>query len=88
MIGLTLVMLAIGFTICTEKPAARSFALIVLVTGLAGRLVTIVSSKSLPIRRETRIGYLVFAGSAVAAHIRIPWRYRHRFDALPSWPFA
>ena len=31
MIFLTAIMLAIGFTICTEKPAARSFALIVLV---------------------------------------------------------
>ena len=61
MFGLTLIMLAIGLTICTEKPAARSFALIVLVAGLAGRLVTIVSNKVVPIRRGTRIGYTALA---------------------------
>ncbi len=71
MIALTLVMLAIGFTICTEKPAARSFALIVLVTGLAGRLVTIVSNKVVPISRETRIGYSTLAVAAVAAELGI-----------------
>ena len=71
MFGLTLVMLAIGFTICTEKPAARSFALIVLVAGLAGRLVTIVSNKVVPIQRNTRIGYTALAIAAVAAELGI-----------------
>ncbi len=71
MLALTLVMLAIGFTICTEKPAARSFALIVLVAGLAGRLVTIVSNKVVPLKREARIGYTTLAGSAVAAELGI-----------------
>ena len=52
MLGLTAIMLAIGVTICIEKPAARSFALIVLVSGLAGRLVTIVSNKVVPIYAE------------------------------------
>ena len=71
MIGLTLIMLAIGLTICVEKPAARSFALIVLVAGLAGRLVTIVSNKVVPIQRNTRIGYTALAIAAVAAELGI-----------------
>ncbi len=71
MIGLTAVMLAIGFTICTEKPAARGFALIVLVAGLAGRLVTIVSNKVVPISQGTRVGYTAFAAAAVAAELGI-----------------
>ena len=71
MLGLTLIMLAIGFTICTEKPAARSFALIVLVAGLAGRLITIVSNKVVPIPRSTRIGYTVLASGAVVAELGI-----------------
>jgi amino acid transporter/nucleotide-binding universal stress UspA family protein len=71
MIGLTLIMLAIGFTICTEKPAARSFALIVLVAGLAGRLITIVSSKVVPIERGTRYGYTALAIASVVAELGI-----------------
>jgi amino acid transporter/nucleotide-binding universal stress UspA family protein len=71
MIALTLIMLAIGFTICTEKPAARSFALIVLVAGLAGRLITIVSSKVVPIEKGTRIGYTALAIAAVTAELGI-----------------
>ena len=71
MFGLTLVMLAIGLTICLEKPAARSFALIILVSGLAGRLVTIVSNKTLPIKKGTRVGYIALAGTAVAAELGI-----------------
>jgi len=71
MMGLTVIMLCIGFTICTEKPAARSFALIVLVSGLAGRLVTIVSNKVVPIGRNTRVGYTVLAASAVVAELAI-----------------
>jgi amino acid transporter/nucleotide-binding universal stress UspA family protein len=71
MVALTAIMLAIGFTICTEKPAARSFALIVLVTGLAGRLVTIVSSKVVPIKQGTRIGYTTLAVGAVVAELGI-----------------
>jgi len=71
MFVLTLIMLAIGFTICTEKPAARSFALIVLVSGLAGRLITIVSNKVVPIPTGTRVGYTVLASGAVIAELAI-----------------
>ena len=71
MIGLTVVMLAIGLTIVLEKPAARSFALIVLVTGLAGRLITIVTNKVVPIRQSTRAGYTALAIVAVAAELGI-----------------
>jgi amino acid transporter len=71
MLGLTVIMIAIGLTICVEKPAARSFALIVLVAGLAGRLITIVSNKVVPIRQGTRIGYTVLAGGAVVAELGI-----------------
>ena len=71
MLALTLIMLAIGGTICIEKPAARSFALIVLVAGLAGRLVTIVSNKVVPISQNTRIGYTVLAAAAVVAELAI-----------------
>jgi nucleotide-binding universal stress UspA family protein/L-asparagine transporter-like permease len=71
MFGLTLIMLAIGYTICTEKPAARSFALIVLVAGLAGRLVTIVSNKVVPIKQGARIGYTILAISSIVAELGI-----------------
>ena len=71
MLGLTAIMLAIGLTICVEKPAARSFALIVLVAGLAGRLITIVSNKVVPISRNTRISYTVLAVGAVVAELAI-----------------
>jgi amino acid transporter/nucleotide-binding universal stress UspA family protein len=67
MLGLTVVMIAIGVTICMEKPAARSFALIVLVAGLAGRLGTIVSSPSLEISHRGRLFYWTLAGASVAA---------------------
>ena len=71
MLGLTAIMLAIGLTICVEKPAARSFALIVLVSGLAGRLVTIVSNKVVPLSRQTRVSYTVLAAGAVVAELAI-----------------
>ncbi len=71
MLGLTVIMLAIGLTIFTEKPAARSFALIVLVAGLAGRLITIVSNKVVPIAKKTRIAYMVLAVGAVIAELSI-----------------
>ena len=71
MLCLTAIMLAIGLTICVEKPAARSFALIVLVSGLAGRLITIVSNKVVPISRNTRISYTVLAAGAVVAELAI-----------------
>ena len=71
MIALTAIMLAIGLTICMEKPAARSFALIVLVAGLAGRLVTIVSNKAVPLRKATRLGYTSLAVTAVVAELVI-----------------
>ncbi len=57
MFVLTLIMIAIGITICMEKPAARSFALVVLVSGLAGRLVTIISNPDLPLPRRGRTLY-------------------------------
>jgi nucleotide-binding universal stress UspA family protein len=67
MFGLTLVMVAIGLTIFAEKPAARSFALVVLAAGLAGRLVTIVSNPALPISGRARTAYWTAAvGSLVA----------------------
>ena len=89
MMGLTLVMLAIGFTICTEKPAARSFALIVLVAGLAGRLVTIVSNKVVPIPRSTRIGYMALAGTAVIAELGIALKMGDNWKAfIPSAAIA
>ena len=71
MLGLTAIMLAIGVTICMEKPAARSFALIVLVAGLAGRLITIVSNKVVPIPQSTRVSYTVLASGAVVAELAI-----------------
>jgi amino acid transporter/nucleotide-binding universal stress UspA family protein len=60
MFGLTLIMVAIGLTICVVKPHARSFALLVLVAGLSARLATIVSNKSLPIPQSLRNTYLAF----------------------------
>ncbi len=57
MFVLTLIMIAIGLTICVEKPAARSFALVVLVIGLAGRLVTIISNPALQVPRRGRTIY-------------------------------
>ncbi|HWE38721.1 MAG TPA: amino acid permease [Isosphaeraceae bacterium] len=67
MIALTTVLIGIELTICYVKPHARSFALLVLVVGLAGRLATIVSNKAVPIRREARNGYLALAAVAVVA---------------------
>jgi amino acid transporter len=65
MFGLTVIMVAIGLTICVVKPHARSFALLVLVAGLAGRLATIVSNRAVPIPKSTRNAYLAFAVAAV-----------------------
>ncbi len=62
---LTAIMVAIGATICIVKPHARSFALLVLVIGLAGRLATVVANRSTPISRSTRVGYLTAAVLAV-----------------------
>jgi amino acid transporter/nucleotide-binding universal stress UspA family protein len=71
MFGLTLVMICIGLTIVAEKPAARSFALIVLVAGLSGRLATIAANKAVPLTRNARIGYLSVAAAAVASELAI-----------------
>ncbi len=68
---LTIIMVAIGLTICVEKPAARGFALIVLVSGLAGRLGTIVSNRALPISYQVRAMYWAVAGLTVAAVLGI-----------------
>jgi amino acid transporter len=67
MFVLTLIMLAIGITICIEKPAARSFALVVLVMGLTGRLLTIVSNPALPIPRRGRMLYWTAAIASMVA---------------------
>jgi nucleotide-binding universal stress UspA family protein len=53
------------------KPEARGFALIVLVAGLAGRLVTIVTNRAVPIPRRGRLAYLAFAGTCVALEVGI-----------------
>jgi amino acid transporter len=63
---LTLIMVCVGLTICYVKPHARSFALLVLVVGLAGRLATIVSNKAAPIPAASRRAYLGLAIAAVA----------------------
>ena len=68
---LTLIMIAIGITICLEKPAARSFALIVLVAGLAGRLATIMTNRKLPISKDVRSAYLGIAAFSVASELGI-----------------
>src|SRR5262249_54439077 len=57
MIALTAVMVAIFLTIVIVKPHARSFALLVLVAGLAGRLATIVLNKAVPIAQQARNAY-------------------------------
>ncbi len=49
------------------KPEARGFALIVLVTGLAARLGTIVSNPVVPLAKEQRIAYLSVAVASVVA---------------------
>jgi nucleotide-binding universal stress UspA family protein len=69
MLVLTVILVAIELTICVVKPHARSFALIVLVAGLAGRLGTIVSNPAVPIARRTRNAYLGFAAAAFAVEL-------------------
>jgi nucleotide-binding universal stress UspA family protein len=64
MLLLTIIMVCIGLTICIVKPHARSFAVLVLTVGLAGRLATIVSNKALRIAPSTRLGYQALAGAA------------------------
>ena len=71
MFTLTLIMIAIGITICIVKPHARSFALLVLVIGLAGRLATIVTNRAAPIPRSNRVAYLMLAGASVLAELGI-----------------
>lgn len=67
MLMLTLIMICVGVTICIVKPHARGFALLVLVTGLAARLVTIVTNKAVAIERLARNNYLALAAVATAA---------------------
>jgi amino acid transporter/nucleotide-binding universal stress UspA family protein len=66
---LSLIMIAIGLTICYHKPHARGFALLVLVVGLAGRLATIVSNRALAIAPSTRKLYLGVAALAIAVEL-------------------
>jgi len=68
---LTVVMIAIEATICVVKPEARGFALLVLVVGLAGRLVTIVTNRAVPISRPTRTAYISLAVGSIAAEVLI-----------------
>jgi amino acid transporter/nucleotide-binding universal stress UspA family protein len=69
MLLLTSIMIAIGLTICIVKPHARSFALLVLVAGLAGRLATIVSNRAVEISKSTRNAYLAFAITAAVVEL-------------------
>jgi nucleotide-binding universal stress UspA family protein len=71
MLVLTVVMIAIEATICVVKPEARGFALIVLVIGLAGRLVTVVSNRAVPISKSTRATYIGCAVAAIVAEVAI-----------------
>src|SRR5262249_57841748 len=64
MLALTAILIAIEATITVVKPHARSFALIVLVVGLAARLATIVSNRAVPMAKETRVRYLAAAAAA------------------------
>jgi amino acid transporter/nucleotide-binding universal stress UspA family protein len=63
---LTVVLAAIELTICVVKPHARCFALIVLVIGLAARLVTIAINKTAPLPDGVRRSYLTFSIALVA----------------------
>lgn len=65
MFVLTLIMVGVGITICIVKPHARSFALLVLVVGLAARLATIVTSKAAKVPASTKTNYLALALIAV-----------------------
>ena len=67
MLTLTVILIVIELTIGLVKPHARSFALLVLVVGLAGRLATIVTNKATAIPRSTRNRYLWLAGLATTA---------------------
>ncbi len=71
MVVLTVVMIAIEGTICVVKPEARGFALLVLVAGLAGRLVTIVSNRAVPISKSTRMAYISLAIGSIVAELVI-----------------
>jgi len=62
MLALTAIMIAIGITICIVKPHARSFALLVLVIGLAGR----------PSRRAR--GWATWAWPSRRSRPSLPWR--------------
>jgi nucleotide-binding universal stress UspA family protein len=68
---LTVIMIAIGLTICLVKPHARSFALLVLVTGLAARLSTIVTNRVVQIPRSRRNAYLAFAVVSVLIELAL-----------------
>lgn len=69
MVLLTMVMVVIGITICIVKPNARSFALIVLVVGLAGRLWTIASNPNVEMPRAKVSAYAAVAVVAVLVEL-------------------
>jgi amino acid transporter/nucleotide-binding universal stress UspA family protein len=69
MLALTVIMVLIGITIVVVKPHARSFALVVLVAGLAGRLATIATNPAAPIPRRRRIELVTLAAAAALAEL-------------------
>ncbi|MEO6808622.1 MAG: universal stress protein, partial [Isosphaeraceae bacterium] len=71
MLGLTAVMIVVGVTICIVKPHARSFALLVLVSGLSARLATIVANRKVEMPRTVRISYLTLAAVAVVIELGV-----------------
>lgn len=81
---LTAIMIAIELTICTVKPHARSFALVVLVIGLAARIATIVTNKTASVSRPARDRYLILAGCSVVAILALGWmgESRYRFGVV------
>jgi nucleotide-binding universal stress UspA family protein len=66
MLVMTVLLTAIELTICVVKPHARGFAIVMLVIGLSGRLITIVANPVVPIPHRGRIAYMTFAATAIA----------------------
>ena len=91
MFGLTLIMIAIGLTICVVKPHARSFALLVLVAGLAGRLATIAANRAVPIPRRGRTTLLTVAALAVVVELALAifvGESQHTLFRIGTYPFV
>jgi amino acid transporter/nucleotide-binding universal stress UspA family protein len=88
MLSLTAIMVAIGLTICVVKPHARSFALMVLVAGLAGRLATIVTNRAVPIPKATRNAYLAFAVASIVAELALAITLGESRQVLYRYPLG